>query len=107
MTSASSTDHTPTLYHTYYVQGNILIYFIMCMGGIGHLESRPSLYSLFLNHQGRVLYDALPEETLLVECDASLLHKFIKHLKLFRVKKKVDIGAVEDKTLFVVYDPGH
>lgn len=62
-------------------------------------------YAMMLNVQGRVLYDlilynqsrVLTEVCFLVECDASLKEEFIKTIKTFRIRKKVDITDVSDE----------
>lgn len=86
---------------------------------ISHLETRPSIYALFLNNQGRVLWDALlfnvgegSDAQTFLECDSSIKTNLIKHLKVFRLRKKVDIidvGEVKDNSidLWVVFDHGH
>lgn len=57
-----------------------------------------SIYAMFLNTSGRVLYDSLiyqverKREDFLVECDASVVDQLRKHLNLFRVRKKVEIS---------------
>lgn len=58
-----------------------------------------SVYAMFLNTSGRVLYDSLihksirdPGEHFFIECDTSILDQLAKHLNLFRVRKKVEIS---------------
>lgn len=85
---------------------------------VAHFESRPTIYSLFLNNQGRVLWDALlyhfsglGEHVTFVECDRSIKNNLINHLKLFRLRKKVEIVDAgegdEALDLWVVFDHGH
>ncbi|ODN02145.1 putative transferase CAF17, mitochondrial [Orchesella cincta] len=86
---------------------------------ITHLDSRPAIYALFLNTQGRVLHDSLifnvaegSDRQTYVECDSSVKSNLIKHLKTFKLRKKVDIVDVEEETgkeidLWVVFDHGH
>jgi transferase CAF17, mitochondrial len=69
---------------------------------IGHFESgQRSIYAHFLNNQGRVLYDSIlykinvtdkDSEEFLIECDTSLVENLMKHLKFYRVRRKVDIS---------------
>jgi len=90
---------------------------------VAHFESRPAIYALFLNNQGRVLWDTLlyhlpappaqPDNHLtFIECDSSAKASLIAHLKLFRLRKKVEIvdagGDGDDALdLWVVFDHGH
>jgi len=76
---------------------------------ISHVEGPDGgpLYALLLNHQGRVLYDVIiysqPGQTLL-ECDLSIQPQLLKHLTLYRVKKKVVIAdASTDLSPWVVF----
>ena len=50
-------------------------------------------YSLFLNHQGRVLYDTIiyhtGRESMLIECDRRASESFVKHLTRYRLRTKV------------------
>ncbi len=85
---------------------------------VAHFESRPAIYALFLNNQGRVLWDTLlyhcpaqGEHLTFVECDTSIKNNLIAHLKLFRLRKKVeivDVGEGDDALdLWTVFDHGH
>lgn len=77
-----------------------------------HLEEgAQSMYTMFLNTKGRVLYDTIiykskEEDVFLIECDKSALSHLQKHLKMYRVRRKVDIENMEDKLkVWVVFDP--
>lgn len=77
-----------------------------------HLEEgAQSMYTMFLNTKGRVMYDAIiyqssEEGVFLIECDKSALSHLQKHLKMFRVRRKIDIENVDDKLrVWVVFDP--
>lgn len=77
-----------------------------------HLEEgAQSMYTMFLNTKGRVMYDAIiyqskEEGVFLIECDKSALSHLQKHLKMFRVRRKTDIDNVEDELkVWVVFDP--
>ncbi|CAL8090604.1 unnamed protein product [Orchesella dallaii] len=86
---------------------------------ITHLDSRPAIYSLFLNTQGRVLYDSLifnvtegSDRQTYIECDSLVKNDLIKHLKIFKLRKKVDVVDIEEEKgseidLWVVFDHGH
>ncbi|XP_012273384.1 putative transferase CAF17 homolog, mitochondrial isoform X2 [Orussus abietinus] len=61
-----------------------------------------SMYSLFLNVKGRVLYDTIvykaPEkETYYIECDKKVTEALLKHLKLYKLRRKVNLDSIEDK----------
>lgn len=63
-------------------------------------EGAKSIYAMFLNNKGRVLYDTLiyrwnNEDTFLIECDKNVTSLLLKHLKIFKLKRKVEI---EDST---------
>lgn len=74
---------------------------------INHFENgSASIYALFLNKLGRVLYDTIiykpqaknPEhEEFLIECDSQIVSNLTKHLKLYRVRRKIDINDVSDE----------
>jgi folate-binding protein YgfZ len=76
-----------------------------------HLEEgAKSMYTMFLNTKGRVMYDAIiyrskEEGVFLIECDKSALSHLQKHLKMFRVRRKIDIENIEDVKVWVVFDP--
>jgi folate-binding protein YgfZ len=77
-----------------------------------HLEEgAQSMYTMFLNTKGRVMYDAIiyqskEEGVFLIECDKSALLHLQNHLKKFRVRRKIDIENVEDELkVWVVFDP--
>lgn len=67
-----------------------------------------SMYAMFLNTSGRVLYDSLihqiqnKREDFLVECDTSVVDQLRKHLNLFRVRKKVEI-SIPDWNIWVAF----
>ncbi|XP_058448229.1 putative transferase CAF17, mitochondrial [Malaya genurostris] len=69
-----------------------------------------SIYAMFLNAAGRVLYDCIiykmPNKTndFLLECDNTVLNKLETHLNLFRVRKKVTITSA-DFDAWVAFNP--
>lgn len=69
-----------------------------------------SLYAMFLNASGRVLYDSLiyrvanQNDDFLIECDRSVLKSLINHLNLFRVRKKVKI-SIPNYLVWVAFIP--
>ncbi|XP_044264948.1 putative transferase CAF17 homolog, mitochondrial [Tribolium madens] len=70
---------------------------------IEHISSGPScMYTMFLNSAGRVLYDAIvyrssENNTYLVECDTKSEDILQKHLKLYRVRRKIDVTSLTDE----------
>lgn len=68
-----------------------------------HLEEGASnIYTLFLNVKGRVMYDAIiykseESDSYYVECDLQGAEFLQKHLKLYRVKRKIDVEHVGNK----------
>ncbi|NXI44717.1 CAF17 transferase, partial [Galbula dea] len=70
-----------------------------------------ALYAHALNVQGRCLYDVIlyrlhqsPEEEphILLECDSSVLDAVQKHLKLYKIRRKVNITPCLDLSLWAV-----
>ena len=80
---------------------------------MNHLEKRGafgSIFALFLNKSGRILYDTIiyngPEEnTYLLECDQTLTNDFRKYMSQFVVRRKVDINAEQKYSLWVAFSP--
>lgn len=71
---------------------------------INHLGQSPggSMYSMFLNTKGRVLYDTIiyrnaDSDNYLIECDKAASNSLVKHLKLYRVRRKIDISPLENE----------
>jgi len=65
-------------------------------------EGAPNIYTLFLNIRGRVMCDAIvyksKENNLYyVECDSQIVDSLQRHLKMYRVRRKIDIEHVGDK----------
>lgn len=59
-------------------------------------EGTKSMYAMFLNNKGRVLYDTLiykweSEDSFLIECDKDVLASLQKHLKIYKLKRDVQI----------------
>ncbi|NXK09701.1 CAF17 transferase, partial [Herpetotheres cachinnans] len=70
-----------------------------------------AVYAHALNVQGRCLYDVIlyrlhksPEEEphILLECDSSVLDAIQKHLKLYKIRRKVNIAPCLDLSLWAV-----
>ncbi|NXB61462.1 CAF17 transferase, partial [Struthidea cinerea] len=71
----------------------------------------PALYAHALNVQGRCLYDVIlyrlhgstaEEPHILLECDSSVLDSIQKHLKLYKIRRKVTITPCPDLSLWAV-----
>ncbi|CAL4181698.1 unnamed protein product, partial [Meganyctiphanes norvegica] len=68
---------------------------------MNHLEDGAvSMYSFILNTQGRVLFDVViykkNDETFLLECDGKVSNSLAKHLKIYKVRRKLKIDCVDD-----------
>ncbi|EDW24189.1 GL23521 [Drosophila persimilis] len=72
---------------------------------VSHLQ-RPdgpsSIYAMFLNKGGRVLYDTIvyrteSPDTYLLECDREASEEFRRHLRTFRVRRKIDVDSIDDE----------
>ncbi|XP_002192875.6 putative transferase CAF17, mitochondrial [Taeniopygia guttata] len=70
-----------------------------------------ALYAHALNAQGRCLYDVIlyrlhrstaEEPHILLECDSSVLDSIQKHLKLYKIRRKVTITPCPDLSLWAV-----
>ncbi|XP_069671694.1 putative transferase CAF17 homolog, mitochondrial [Periplaneta americana] len=74
-------------------------------------EGAPSMYTMFLNTKGRVMYDAIiykskEQNVFLIECDKSASPQLLKHLKMYRVRRKIDIKNIDDELkVWVIFDP--
>lgn len=101
------------------IRGNEVDKFVqgLVTNDINHL-SKPNadsgISALFLNKGGRILYDALiykrssEEETLLIECDKCVSENLMKHLRLFRVRKKIEIDCVANEfNVWTVFTEGN
>lgn len=78
---------------------------------VAHLQrTAPStMYAMLLNVKGRVMYDVVlyrdRNDHVYLECDSIAVNPLIKHLKLYRLRKRVDVNEAIDKRVAVVYDP--
>lgn len=67
---------------------------------INHFQDgAQSIYAMFLNNKGRVLYDTLihkwgDNNVFMIECDTSVLSLLQKHLKTYKLKRRVEIGDI-------------
>lgn len=70
-------------------------------------EGAPSMYAMFLNTKGRVLYDSIiyktdDDDVFLIECDTAVAKDLELHLKKFKVRRKLDIAASQDLRIYNV-----
>ena len=69
---------------------------------------RRSLYTMFLNTGGRVLYEGIlvnaDADTFLLDCDTSLVDKILKHLKMYKLRKKVQLKVLPDYETWALFD---
>jgi len=79
---------------------------------VRHLENNcKSLYSMFLNTKGRVLYDSIiyktkKEDTFLIDCDKEAVKDLEKHIKMYKLRKKVSVDSVDDEfELWALFNP--
>nr|XP_008110448.2 PREDICTED: putative transferase CAF17, mitochondrial isoform X1 [Anolis carolinensis] len=89
---------------------------LLTQQGGGDSQASPrALYAHALNVQGRCLYDVIlyrihrnsqEEPHLLLECDAAALDPLQKHLKLYKIRRKVDITSCLDLCLWAVLPEG-
>lgn len=69
-----------------------------------------SMYAMFLNNKGRILFDSIiyrteDKDTLLVECDSEAVHQLIKHLNLYKLRKKLAISLDSELSVWCIYNP--
>lgn len=76
-----------------------------------HLQETKSIFTMFLNTKGRVLFDSIvykrnEEHTFFVECDLDGVQSLVKHLKMYRVRRKVNVDPINDEwKLWVLFNP--
>ncbi|XP_047994730.1 putative transferase CAF17 homolog, mitochondrial [Leguminivora glycinivorella] len=61
-----------------------------------HLSGATSMYAMFLNNKGRVLFDTLiykwqNQHSFMLECDENVLAQLKKHLKIYKLRSAVQI----------------
>ena len=74
-------------------------------------KERKTLYAMFLNASGRTLYDVVfykhdnsgDVPAFFLECDLNAIPDLTKHLKMFKLRAKVDIFQVEDYQPWVMF----
>ncbi|KAH8024900.1 hypothetical protein MRX96_028338 [Rhipicephalus microplus] len=74
-------------------------------------KPRRCMYALMLNSVGRVLYDLLVyrpgtgEDEVLVECDVDARQGLLRLLKLYRLRRAIEIEACDDLDVWTVFRP--
>ncbi|KAJ8924013.1 hypothetical protein NQ315_006789 [Exocentrus adspersus] len=73
---------------------------------IHHLDCGGSMYTMFLNTKGRVLYDTIiykteESNTYYVECEKPAVEPIQKHLKMYRIRRKVNVSNLDAE--YVIY----
>ncbi len=64
---------------------------------------------MFLNVQGRVLFDVilfrgLQPDQVVLDCDRSVSERLLKHLKMYNLRRKVDIAPLADHEILVAFN---
>ncbi|XP_046402777.1 putative transferase CAF17 homolog, mitochondrial [Ischnura elegans] len=81
-------------------------------------QSSKAMYCMFLDARGRVILDSIVYRVVtadgcdknngvyFVECDSEMSSTLVKHLKLYKLRKKVDISPVSDEMeVWVEFNP--
>lgn len=74
---------------------------------------RKAMYAFFLNASGRTMYDvffykhegSVEVPAFFLECDLQAIPDLTKHLKMFKLRAKVDISHAEDCEPWVMFSP--
>ncbi|XP_078001085.1 iron-sulfur cluster assembly factor IBA57, mitochondrial-like [Glandiceps talaboti] len=70
------------------------------------LKDEKAIYTMLLNQQGRVLYDAIlyrrgpggsSEPMYILECEEAIGAELQKHLKMYKIRKKVDVVDISSE----------
>lgn len=72
-------------------------------------DSSNSIFAMFLNTQGRVMFDTFiikenPEEYL-IDVDSEMSGKLVKHLKMYKVRRKINISEDSNLGVYALFDP--
>lgn len=94
-----------------FLQGLITNDMTHLQSGSTPLAKTSAMYTMFLNKAGRVLYDSIiyrtPEpNTYLIECDKFISNELRRHLRLYRVRRNIQIDAVDGEYRpWIVFNP--
>ena len=70
-----------------------------------------AIFAMFLNTQGRVMFDTfisknkIDDQEYLIDCDREMSGKLVKHLKMYRVRRKLTIDVEENDHIMAVFHP--
>lgn len=73
---------------------------------IFRLKTEKSLYTMILNSKGRVLYDCLVyymNDHLLLECDKDAASDLTKYLKMYLLRRKLDINILDNISVWALF----
>ena len=66
-----------------------------------------SIYAMFLNTSGRVMFDViitrLLTDTFVIDCNIEFAPKLVKHLKMYRVRRKIDLSIRDKCEIWAVF----
>lgn len=74
-------------------------------------DGATSMYAMFLNNKGRVLFDTLvhktdKEDSFMIECDKNIISQLLRHLKLFKLKRNIEVtDASQDYNVWAFIAP--
>ncbi|XP_066139385.1 putative transferase CAF17 homolog, mitochondrial [Euwallacea fornicatus] len=88
---------------SHFLQGLITNDINHLSGGVG------SMFTMFLNIKGRILFDALiyksePTDVYWIECDSSSSSALYRHLKIYKVRRKVEICGLDNCNVHVLFN---
>jgi folate-binding Fe-S cluster repair protein YgfZ len=65
------------------------------------------MFTVFLNVQGRIMFDSIvfreSDESYVLDCDASLSSLLVKHLKMYKVRRRIDITLCDNLQTWSVF----
>ena len=68
---------------------------------------RHSMYAMFLNNSGRIMFDViiihLSNKCCLIDCHIEAASKLVKHLKMYRVRRKIDISLDDTSKVWSIF----
>lgn len=70
------------------------------------LKTEPVLFTMILNSKGRVLYDCLVyrvDNHLLLECDRNDASDLTKYLKMYLLRRKLNINILDDTSVWALF----
>ena len=65
------------------------------------------MFTVFLNVQGRIMFDSIvfreSDDSYILDCDAGLSSLLVKHLKMYKVRRQLDIKLCDDLQTWSVF----